>query len=520
MEEKKAKTSHEENVISPAEFEELEKKEEKRIRLKKSLKREPIPKPTRREKATDVEMLILKTEKLDGKIEAMADYRKAVDERLSGLNQEIGELRSSVMERDRVIRDVQKGFSKIEEMAEGMEPEKITRQLTKKDESIEKNQAAIEALAAQIKQLRKDTKANSSILEGVREIKNIENIVQMLNQKMGKIDDDRKFTSRTAGKIEAMFSDVSDKLGEFQSYKDKIAFNEETMHEIMKVVDMLETRFDETTKKDDLKKLEGSVEEGFEKVRTEGDDKLYELKKLMDNLLTALKESGMRGVLESVGKSRLDKMFATKDDLEEIGAKLDMLREATAQTVREKQIELAGERPTPDTKVSIPAVGRQQTPRVSRPAREIPQAPVPEKPKPREGPEKAPPKKEPVKKSRGRIPPAPVRKEAPPSKEPVKGPWKRIPPTPARGEAMPQPGPEEKPPSSRISPILAVEDSMDSLMEQIEEAIKRGNLEIAKKLYRETLSLYDQLNEAENYQDVTVLYDRIKRLYSRLRIYT
>jgi len=489
LEEKDKKSSNEENVITPSEFEELEKKEEKKVRLKKTpAKVEAVPKPPRREKATDVEMLVLKTEKLEGKIEAMADYRKAVDERLSGLNQEIGELRSSVMERDRVTREVQKGFSSIKEMAEGMEPEKITRQLAEKDESIEKNQATIEALAVQIKQLRKDIKANSDVLENIRGIKEMSGVVQTLKEKMGKIDDDRKFTSRTAGKIETMFSDLSNKLGEFQSYKDRIAFNEETMHEIMKVVDTLETRFDETTKKDDLKKLEGSVEERFERVRTEGDDKLYELKKLVDSLLTALKESGMKGIMESVGKSRLDRMFATKDDLEEIGAKLDMLREATAQTVREKRIEFAGE--IKGTGPDFSEMVRQQH------VRKIPKAPVREKPESGEVPRKALPRTEDVKKTGGRIPPAPVREGGPP-----------------------QPGTENRP-LTQISPVLAIEGSMDSLMDQIEEAIKRGNLDIAKKLYRETVSLYDQLNEAEDYQDVNMLYDRIRRLYSRLRIYT
>ena len=101
------------------------------------------------------------------------------------------------------------------------------------------------------------------------DIKNLMKIIQTLKDKLNKIDEDRKFTSRTAGKIETMFSDMSSKLGEFQGYKDKISFNEETMHEIMKTMDLIETRMGGLVKKDDLKKLETLVEEKFQQLLME-----------------------------------------------------------------------------------------------------------------------------------------------------------------------------------------------------------------------------------------------------------
>jgi chromosome segregation ATPase len=441
----KEEASYEENVITPSEFEELEKKEGKKIKVKKASKKKPeeAPKPVR-DSASDTEMLLLKTEKLEGKIEAMGEFRKAVEERLSGLNQEIGELRSSILERDRSLREIQQGFAKVREISEGMEPEKITAELAKKDESIEKNQALIESLVTQIKQLRKDIKANSDILENVRDIKNVSSVVQTLKRKMSKIEEDRKFTSRTAGKIETMFSELSDKLGEFQSYKDKISFNEDTMHEIMKTMDLIETKLEEASKKDDLKKLESSIDEKFERARTETDDKFYDVRNLIDDLLTALKNAGIKGVLEKVGKVNLERTFATKSDVEEIKVKLETLRGATVETAREKQREFAREKPKPE--------------------KTIPEAPL------REVPQQAPAQAQP---------------------------------------ATPQ-----------VSPVQGIQDKVDSMIDQAEEAIKMGNLDIAKNLYREALSFYNQLNQAESYQEAMVIYDRIRSLYSRLRIYS
>ena len=103
------------NVITPEEFQELEKKEGRKIKLKGAAKTEE-PKPRHSRDSVNPEMLLLKTEKLEGRLETMGEFRKAMEERLSVLNQEIGELRSSIMEKDKVLREVQQGFSKIRDM--------------------------------------------------------------------------------------------------------------------------------------------------------------------------------------------------------------------------------------------------------------------------------------------------------------------------------------------------------------------------------------------------------------------
>jgi chromosome segregation ATPase len=418
------KVTYEENVITPEEFQELEKSEGKKIKLKKS-KEEPKASEARAEKASDVDLLILKTEKLEGKIEALEDLRTSVEERISGLNEEIGELRSSIMEKDKAIREVQTGFAKIRDLAENLEPERIESQLAKKDEEIEKNMAQIESLSVKIDAMRKDVKKNSGVIENIRDIENLIRMMKNLKEKLARVEEERKFTSRTAGKIETMFADLSDKLGEFQSYKDKIAFNEETMHEIMKSLDMLETRFDETSKKDDIKKLESRVDKKFEKMKTESEDRIYDLKKMLDELLTSLKHGGMKGMLEKVGKVNLERMFASRGDLEEIRTKLDLLRDTSMKTAREKQAEFG----------------------ISR----------------------------------------------------------RIPKAPPRG--------------ARPGPVMGIQDRVDSILDQAEEAIKLGNHDLARNLYRQALSLYNQLNQAESYQEAVKLYEKIRHLYSRLRIY-
>ena len=450
--EAKKDLTYEENRISTDDFADLEKKEGKKIRLDSKKKDSPAT-PRGDARATDVDLLLLKTEKLGGKIEAMEEGSKAIEERLSGLNQEIGELRSSIMEKDRMMREFQQGFTRIKDMAEGMEPEKIRTQFAKKDEAIEKNLAAVESLDARIKQATEDIKSNKSVLESLRDVKGLVGLIGNLKKKVDKVEDDRKFTSRTAGKIESMFSDLATKLAEFQSYKDKIAFNEETMHEIMKTMDSMETNLGEVGKKNDIKKTQGTVDERFEKVDTKIDDKMHDIKGLIDQLLTNLNEAGIKGVLDTIGKSRLEQMFATKEDIEGIKTKLGRLRDNTMDVAREKQEEFQepGKAPKPGNLT-----------------KDVPSAPAKGK-----GSEE------------DNIPEAPGREDSPAS-----------------------------------GPVEGIRNKIDSMIDQAEESVKMGNLDIAKNLYREALSMYNQLNRAETFDEAAQIYERIRRLYSRLRIYS
>ena len=103
--EKGGEVAYDKNVITPDEFDELEKKEKKKIKLKEETG--PSKPGSGKDKATTVDMLLLKTEKIEGKLESIAEGRKALEERMSGLNQEIGELRSSIMEKDRMRAEEQ-----------------------------------------------------------------------------------------------------------------------------------------------------------------------------------------------------------------------------------------------------------------------------------------------------------------------------------------------------------------------------------------------------------------------------
>ena len=143
--------SPEKNVITPEEFDELEKKEGRKPPKKKEKEEER----TEVSNASDVEKIILKTEKLEGKFDALSAERQALSDRLSVLNEEIGEIRSSVLGRDRVFNEIQAEFKKMKDNIEEISPRSIAANLERGVQGIEVNAVKIEGLEAKNKELAK-----------------------------------------------------------------------------------------------------------------------------------------------------------------------------------------------------------------------------------------------------------------------------------------------------------------------------------------------------------------------------
>ena len=467
-------------AFTPQEFEELEKKEGKKIMVKKPERPKDSTALKPSGKGSDVDMLVLKTEKIEGKIEAASEDRKVLDERISGLNQEIGELRSSILEKDKLIREFQSGFTKIKDTAESMDPERIARQFAKSEQAAEKLEAEVEKMSLLMKTMKEELVRNTEILDNVKDTKNLTRLVQTLKEKMGKIEENKKYTARTAGKIETMFTDLSDKLAEFQSYKDKIAFNEETMHEIMKSMDMVEARLGEVVKKSDLKKSEGSVDERLQRVSVKSDDSTHEVKSLLNELLSGLEEAGVKGVLEKAAKSKTERMFATREDLERLAASIKEVEERS-----KKHAESASRSEVSRLWKELERLRKAE----SRDSERFSKA------------------MESATRRMDKVEAAPPPQPATPHLPDVPSPTAQNFPPPPPAFAPAGAGHEAK---SRI----------ESLIDQAEENIKKNDLDGAKNLYRQALSLYNQMKEVEDYQEADAIFNDIRKLYTRLRIYS
>lgn len=302
----------EENIITPEEFEEIEKKEKKKG---VSVKPKPEKKPQEskaglldrmggRSGKTNVDELFLRLEKIEAKMEAGEGLRQATEEKMTRLSEEIGELRSAILEKERTFNKMESGFDKVKDMFEEIKPSKLRADLEKKDDAIEKMAAKLEAFDTKVSEMKKSISDIAGIMEKIKSLKNMVSLSENISKKMERVEEDRNETSKIASKIESMFSELAEKMTEFHNYKDKIEFSSDSMHDIMKAMDMMEVKVENALKKDDMKKIDDRIEQ----MSTELGDSIQTVRDIVDDLVTSLKKGGVKDLLAKQGKSRIDEI--------------------------------------------------------------------------------------------------------------------------------------------------------------------------------------------------------------------
>jgi chromosome segregation ATPase len=349
MPEKKTKgVGYNENVITSKEFDDLEKREAKKkllgfMRKKKEQipekRTESVSEKTNDSERTSIDKLVLKVERLGGKIDSIEEIRHVSEERFSRLSEEIGELRSSLLEKDRAFDRVDAGFRKMEDIVEELQPASLRKELEKRSDGIMKNQARIEALGTQIKEMSKNAKEFRTLLSKIKDVKNLINMSNEISKTLTKIESERRSITKTSGKIETIFSELSKKISEFDSYKDKVDFNADTMHDLMKSLDMLEVKLEGMLKKEDMEK----IDESMKVLETSVKDDVRDIKDIVGMLVSSLKKTNLKEIIEKQGiesvgsindrvsqmQNRIESMEKLSTGLESVKNDMDSLKRGT-----------------------------------------------------------------------------------------------------------------------------------------------------------------------------------------------
>ncbi|MFH1978145.1 MAG: hypothetical protein ABIJ92_02370 [Candidatus Aenigmatarchaeota archaeon] len=310
----------EENVISQEEFKDLEKEEKKKKFGLFSKKDEDVEQKKESPRSGNLDELLFKVEKLEGKLESLDSQRAAGDERLSRLAEEIGELRSALLERERTFNKIESGYSKMKDIIDEVKPEKVIKGLEQINEIILKDQAKLESLELKTNKITEDSKSLRDILAKIRSFENIISVFDEMQKKLNEIESDKKYMAREAGKVESMFSESNKTLKEFRKYKEQIELNKDMLNEIMKSVDLIEIKLDKTANKDDLT----DIDDRLKNIHIAYDDKVQDMKDLMQKLVKTMKEKGFKDIEKGVVK--INKDFASRKEIEDMTKRLDEIR--------------------------------------------------------------------------------------------------------------------------------------------------------------------------------------------------
>lgn len=260
--------------------------------------------------------VIADLEKLKAKFTTFYEINKAATERFTRINEQIGELRTMLMERDKDSRMLEAKATQAIDMVESVQPDKLMIEVRKQD-------AKIEALKANLE-------SNEIIMNNaISELKNIRNkmqaftgmeqVIKMSEEVKKELMETKKTDvtiSRHADKVETIFSEIQKRFSGFEKFGDNLKDLDSSLKDVTSDLDSLKTRTagfankkdveDLLTKFNNFEKqvsgimsLAGKKFENFEKGL---DNKFSEKMVAIDKLL-----KGFEGLAEKVPD--LDKYF-------------------------------------------------------------------------------------------------------------------------------------------------------------------------------------------------------------------
>lgn len=218
--------------------------EEEEVEVKKSkVKEESIPE------------LLLRIEKLDGRFEVLNSFRKVTEERMVQLAEEIGELRSLLLDFEKRFSPLEANVERLIKEVKEVRPEEIKKLLRKNEERMLEIEAEIEKNREAIKSLKKGSARLTETLEKIKNVENILEISRNVEEKLRRIEETKAYVDRVAGKVDVIFSELRDKLAKFETNVDKIKKLDELSVDIVRSLDEMSIKIQKFLEKEKVEKL-------------------------------------------------------------------------------------------------------------------------------------------------------------------------------------------------------------------------------------------------------------------------
>lgn len=235
-----------ENEEAPNTEESAEKKEE--------TKSEPL------EAGASSAKLASEITKLQASVEAFGEVRKSFTERFSRISEQIGELRSMILERDKSIQEIELKAVKAYDLVDSVHPEKISTMVQRESAKIEALKANLEgneAIMGRVMEEIKDTRRKIEFFRGVEEIIKLSEEVKKELIEIKKIES--KVNVNT-DKVETIYSEMRNKFQDIDNFDSAVKELKVAVEQNTKDVGFLKDKVGGLAEKSELERIINKVQ--------------------------------------------------------------------------------------------------------------------------------------------------------------------------------------------------------------------------------------------------------------------
>lgn len=237
----------------------------------------------------DIIKLKTEIEKLKAGQEAFKEVRSSFSERFTRTSEQIGELRSMILERDRTIQEVELKAVKSSDLVASVQPEKLMTEVQKMEvrlEALKANLEGNEAITNRVMEELRETRKKIEFFRGVEEIIKLSEEVKSELIEIKKVEG--RINTQT-DKVQTIYGEMRARIQDLDAFKSEIQDAKANIEQNSKDVEFVKTKIANLAEKSELDKLVSKLQSYINSLnelqkRTSFTKDIEQLKVIMEGL--------------------------------------------------------------------------------------------------------------------------------------------------------------------------------------------------------------------------------------------
>jgi chromosome segregation ATPase len=212
------------------------------------------------EPSFEITKLSSEVDRVKTSMEAFGEIRKSFTERFDRISEEIGELRSMILDRDRTIQEIELKAVKSSSLVESVQPEKLMSEVRKQEAKIEALKANLEgneSIMDRVMEELKDAKKKIEFFRGVEEIIKLSEEVKSELVEIKKVEASTRINS---DKVDTIYSEMRKKIQELDIFRGDFQEIKVNIEQNVKDIDFLKNKIGGLAEKEELERLVNKVQ--------------------------------------------------------------------------------------------------------------------------------------------------------------------------------------------------------------------------------------------------------------------
>ncbi len=203
-------------------------------------------------KGPTVNSLNVEIEKLKVMLDAVRDTKRATDETIQNLSENLGEIRSLVMQTDANFKTSLSKMERMEDDVSAVRPKEITKKFNEVKENLEKKDLELEKIEQKLKGTTEKVNEIHEMLKSIGGVENLASLNKDIQDKLKDITEAIKYIQRIGTRTEKIFIDLSKGMEDLILLKAKQEDYDESLKNVLSSIDSLDIKLKEYVTKEDL----------------------------------------------------------------------------------------------------------------------------------------------------------------------------------------------------------------------------------------------------------------------------